>query len=113
MATAVYRVEIDIEFPLEAIRPPAGTERVACSVTYGADRLGMLELPVCDGVVCASVLADAVSAKWAWTILGLFFASNVYPSVVSRQEDGEWRAERGPSSSRKRLVVRAERCGVS
>ena len=56
----------------------------------------MLELPVCDGVVCASVLADAVSAKWAWTILGLFFASNVYPSVVSRWEDGVWRAERGP-----------------
>jgi peptidoglycan/xylan/chitin deacetylase (PgdA/CDA1 family)/2-polyprenyl-3-methyl-5-hydroxy-6-metoxy-1,4-benzoquinol methylase len=40
--------------------------------------IGTFELPVCDGVVPSYVLADAIAAEFAWSILGRFFEQTVY-----------------------------------
>ncbi|TAE09940.1 MAG: polysaccharide deacetylase [Oscillatoriales cyanobacterium] len=39
-------------------------------------RKSLIELPVCDGIVTGTVLADAIAAQFAWPILSRFFQDN-------------------------------------
>ncbi|MGH2521105.1 MAG: class I SAM-dependent methyltransferase [Anaerolineales bacterium] len=60
-----------------------------CTIELEGERLGMLELPVCDGLVAGSVLADAIAAEFAWPILGRFFEHTVYQEIKAEwQPDG-------------------------
>ncbi|MFS8120339.1 MAG: polysaccharide deacetylase family protein, partial [Microcoleus sp.] len=38
--------------------------------------LGIIELPVCDGIVAGAVLVDAIASEFAWPILSRFFQRN-------------------------------------
>jgi peptidoglycan/xylan/chitin deacetylase (PgdA/CDA1 family)/ubiquinone/menaquinone biosynthesis C-methylase UbiE len=88
-------MEIDLERSLEDITPPEGAERLVRAAAYAAERLAALELPVCDGVVSAEVLSDALTAECGWRILGGFFASTIYPQLACQLSGGTWRAQRG------------------
>jgi hypothetical protein len=51
-------------------------EILCCTIKLEGIQLGIIELPVCEGMVAASVLADAVAAQFAWQILDRFFQRN-------------------------------------
>ena len=52
---------------------PAGCERYAIHVRVHGEPLGIVELPVIDGIVRATVVRDAIAATLAWPLLGRFF----------------------------------------
>ena len=51
-------------------------EILCCTIKLEGIELGIIELPVCEGMVAASVLADAVAAQFAWQIIDRFFQRN-------------------------------------
>jgi hypothetical protein len=66
--------------------------------TLGGSRLGVVDLPVCDGRVPGRVLADAVADHHSWTLLERYLRDGVYRTAVAlRDEDGgtrsAWRGE--------------------
>ncbi len=73
-----HACEIEVTAPLRNIVPPAGVERVRCDVLLEGAHIGRIWLPVCDGVVAAEVIADAIAADYAWPVLGSFFEKTVY-----------------------------------
>lgn len=76
-----HACEIEVTRPLHSIVPPPGVERVRCDVLLEGDRIGRIWLPVCDGVVAAEVIADAIAADYAWPVLGNFFEKTVYRNL--------------------------------
>ncbi len=64
--------------PLSDVRTDADV--VLCDLLLEGKALGPLELPVCDNIVPALVLADAIAARYAWPILRGFFALDAYPA---------------------------------
>ncbi len=85
--THAARVEITKAIP--DVHLPTPVERLRCAVSLEGEPLGTLELPVCDGLVPARVLADAIAAEFFWVILGRFFEHSVYPGLrVDRGPDG-------------------------
>ena len=79
--------EVEATDPIPDVPVPVGVDRVLCRVTFEGVRLGVVELPACDGLVPATELADAMASEFAWPILGRFFASTVYREL--RIESGE------------------------
>jgi peptidoglycan/xylan/chitin deacetylase (PgdA/CDA1 family)/SAM-dependent methyltransferase len=75
---STHAVTVEATAPLLDVVAPRGAQRLQCRVELEGDALGDLELPVCDGQVPRYVLADAISARYYWTILGEFFANTVY-----------------------------------
>ncbi len=67
---------------------PAGCERYVIHVHVHGEPLGIVELPVIDGVVRANVVRDAIAATLAWPLLGRFFESTRYRGYTFR-EHGE------------------------
>jgi peptidoglycan/xylan/chitin deacetylase (PgdA/CDA1 family) len=92
---ATQAVRIEVAAPLAAVAAPAGVERLHCALTLEGEPLGEIELPVCDGFVAASLLADAIAAEHAWPILGRFFERTVYRELASRDADGRSSLVRG------------------
>lgn len=97
--THAITLEVTRPFPDLSLTPPI--DRLHCAVEIEGHPLGDLELPVCDGLVPADILADAVAAEFAWAILGRFFARTLYPALVARKESSGWSVHRG-----QRLVAR-------
>jgi len=91
-----HAITLEVTRPFPDLSLPAPVDRLHCSVEIEGEPLGELELPVCDGLVPADILADAVAAEFAWTILGRFFARTLYPSLVTRKEASGWSVHRGP-----------------
>jgi peptidoglycan/xylan/chitin deacetylase (PgdA/CDA1 family)/2-polyprenyl-3-methyl-5-hydroxy-6-metoxy-1,4-benzoquinol methylase len=65
-----------------------GGDRVSCELSMAGARIGTLLLPVCDGVVPATVLRDAIAARFGWAIVDEFFRETVY-GEVRLVDDGE------------------------
>ncbi len=89
-------VKIDILQPIPHLRFPLDAERVFCLCTTGGEKLGVVELPVFDGLVPNWILADAIAAGFAWEILKRFFQAAIYPGLmVVKMENGlaVWRGE--------------------
>jgi peptidoglycan/xylan/chitin deacetylase (PgdA/CDA1 family) len=63
---------VELSRPIEAVEA-AGVERLVIRAELEGEPLGQIELPVCDGVVPASVLADALAAEFFWPLLGRYF----------------------------------------
>ena len=74
----------------------ADADVVVCDVRLRGNRLGSLELPICDGLVSARVVADAVAHRFSWAILGAFLERTVYPDLEFRRADGRLVVARGP-----------------
>ena len=84
-----YAIQVEITKPLDDIFPPPSAERVQCAVECDGVPLGIVELPVCDGLLSGYVLSDAIAAEFAWQILGRFFQRSIYPSLsINEEPDG-------------------------
>jgi len=75
---------LEVTRPLEDVATE--TDWLQCAVEAEGESLGMLELPVCDGLVTSDLLADAAVADLAWLLLGRFFARSLYPLLEIRRE---------------------------
>lgn len=80
-------VVVDVEIPILDLRPAPGVQQVRCLVRCGGLLLGAVELPVCGRMIPAGVVADAVAAEHAWTILGQFFMQTLYPPLAAAGPD--------------------------
>jgi peptidoglycan/xylan/chitin deacetylase (PgdA/CDA1 family)/2-polyprenyl-3-methyl-5-hydroxy-6-metoxy-1,4-benzoquinol methylase len=86
---ATHGVRVEVTAPLPDLQPPATIERLHCIVELEGEHLGTLELPICDGFVPSQVLADAITAQFAWLILGRFFERTLYPDFcLERESEG-------------------------
>jgi peptidoglycan/xylan/chitin deacetylase (PgdA/CDA1 family) len=80
---------LEVTSPLTDLRPGPGVERLWATVTAQGQVLGTIELPVCEGVVPAQVLADAVAMECSWELLRLYFEATVYPTLrIERSAQG-------------------------
>ncbi|MEG3876843.1 sulfotransferase [Microcoleus sp. herbarium7] len=71
-----WKVAVEVSEPILDIYVLQICDRLCCTIQLEGITLGMIELPVCDGMVAGSVLADAVAAEFAWPILDRFFQRN-------------------------------------
>jgi peptidoglycan/xylan/chitin deacetylase (PgdA/CDA1 family) len=90
-----YAVLVEITEPIVDVVPPVPAERLHCLIEAEGRRLGVVELPICDGRVLGWVLADAIAAKFAWAILGRFFAHTVYHELRIERGQAELSIWRG------------------
>lgn len=90
----IYAVCLEVIEPIPDIVTPPSAVRLHCVVEFEGERLGIIELPILEGLVSSYVLADAIAAEFAWSILGHFFHSTVYRELtVKRSSTGSslWR----------------------
>ncbi|NJN00076.1 MAG: methyltransferase domain-containing protein, partial [Phormidesmis sp. RL_2_1] len=88
-----YAANIEITKPLVNVTPPPGTTRFLGMLTVEGDSLGMIELPVCDGLVSAWVLTDAIATRFYWQILERFFQHTLYSKApYSKQPNAQHRS---------------------
>ncbi|MEG4588548.1 sulfotransferase [Microcoleus sp. MOSTC5] len=72
-----WKVTVEVSEPISNICDiPQICDRLCCTIELEGIKLGIIELPICDGMVAASVLADAIAAQFAWPILDRFFQRN-------------------------------------
>ncbi|MEH2178719.1 trifunctional glycosyltransferase/class I SAM-dependent methyltransferase/polysaccharide deacetylase [Nostoc sp.] len=90
-----YAVRVEVTEPIQDLYTPSSTERLHCTIELEGERLGILELPVFDGIVFGRVLADAIAAEFAWPILGRFFEHLVYPDFMIEQDSTGLAIQRG------------------
>lgn len=71
-----WKVAVEVSEPISDIYVLEIYDRLCCTIKLEGIQLGIIELPVCEGMVAASVLADAVAAEFAWQIIDRFFERN-------------------------------------
>ncbi|MEG4066112.1 sulfotransferase [Microcoleus sp. Pol11C2] len=71
-----WKVAVEVSEPISDIYALQICDRLSCTIKLEGIKLGIIELPICDGMVAASVLADAIAAQFAWQILDRFFQRN-------------------------------------
>ncbi|MEG4044265.1 sulfotransferase [Microcoleus sp. Pol17_C1] len=72
-----WKLTVEVSEPISDICDlPQIYDRLCCTIKLEGIKLGIVELPICDGMVAASVLADAIAAQFAWQILDRFFQRN-------------------------------------
>jgi peptidoglycan/xylan/chitin deacetylase (PgdA/CDA1 family) len=86
---------------LDAAGPPpldleldGAVELALCRVCFGEMEIGEVEVPLADGLLEHRVLADAIVARFAWELLGVFLERHVYPQLQISSGSGRGRAER-------------------
>jgi peptidoglycan/xylan/chitin deacetylase (PgdA/CDA1 family)/SAM-dependent methyltransferase len=84
---AVHYIDLEVTQPITSIRCP-DDDRLVCHVWLEGIELGSLALPVVGGVVPAYLLEDAVAARFAWAILGRFFAATIYGGGRAARQSG-------------------------
>jgi len=109
-ATHAMRIEVSAPIRDAALAPEI--ERLHCLVEIESERVGSIELPVCDGLVRARVIADAIAADLAWPILGRFFARTLYRELDIRRDAGSISIWRGDLCIAERLPVDEGRLGL-
>jgi len=91
----VVTATVDLEQPLADVEVPDAADRLVVAPCYGELRLERVELPACDGRVPAALIADAVAAEHAWSLLGAFFAAGLEGALAVRVDDGRLTVRRG------------------
>jgi peptidoglycan/xylan/chitin deacetylase (PgdA/CDA1 family) len=76
---------IEVTQPISDVRAEPGVERLFARIEVSGQHLGNVELPVCDGLVSSRVIADAIAAQHAWTLLRLFFEQTIFPTLKFRE----------------------------
>ncbi len=71
-----YKVKREVSEPISDIHVPPIFDRTYCTIELEGVELGIIELPVCDGMVAGVVLADAIASQFAWPIIKRFFQQN-------------------------------------
>jgi peptidoglycan/xylan/chitin deacetylase (PgdA/CDA1 family) len=71
-----YKVNVEVSEPILDIEIPQIYDRIYCTIELEGVELGIIKLPVCDGIVAGVVLADAIASEFAWPMLDRFFRQN-------------------------------------
>ncbi|MDQ2098258.1 MAG: sulfotransferase [Tychonema bourrellyi B0820] len=71
-----YQFNVEVSQPILDIELPQIFDRTYCTIQLEGVELGIIELPVCDGIVAGVVLADAIASEFAWEIIKRFFQQN-------------------------------------
>ncbi|MFM9264070.1 sulfotransferase [Tychonema sp. BBK16] len=71
-----YQLKVEVSQPILDIEIPQIYDRTYCTIQLDGVELGIIELPVCDGIVAGVVLADAIASEFAWEIIKRFFQQN-------------------------------------
>lgn len=71
-----YKFKVEVSQPILDIEMPQICDRTYCTIELEGAKLGIIELPVCDGIIAGVVLADAIASEFAWPILDRFFQQN-------------------------------------
>ena len=90
-----HAIHLEVTEPIPSLTLPPVVERLHCYLVLEGEKLGLLELPVCDGWVPDVVLKDAIAAEYAWPILGRFFGHTLYPQLRLEQKGGQTTIWRG------------------
>ncbi|MEK0194906.1 sulfotransferase [Microcoleus anatoxicus] len=90
----VYEFKVEVTEPISDISIPQIFDRLCCTIQLEGVKLGIVELPVCDGMVAGVVLADAIAAKFAWLILQRFFQHRAWESIHELSESSLSRLHR-------------------
>ncbi|MFH1679559.1 MAG: glycosyltransferase [Candidatus Eisenbacteria bacterium] len=80
---SIRKVRIELTEEIRDLETDPAAERIECALDYGGRPFGSVGLPVCDGLVPAPVLADAIADEHAFSLLDLYW------------EDAARRAPRG------------------
>lgn len=70
------KVAVEVSQPILDIELPQIFDRLYCTIQLEGVVLGIIKLPVCDGMVAGVVLADAIASEFAWEIIKRFFQQN-------------------------------------
>lgn len=81
-----YIIKIEATEPVSDVVPHAFASRLFCQIEFMGAYIGTLELPICDGLVPAYVLSDAVAADFAWPIIRHFFERTIYRNIRIKHE---------------------------
>jgi 2-polyprenyl-3-methyl-5-hydroxy-6-metoxy-1,4-benzoquinol methylase len=88
-AGTIYAIRVEVTVPISDIITPKTSERLHCNVEIEGNHVGMIELPICDGIVPSYILTDAIASEFAWQIIGKFFEYAVYPNLsIKREQKG-------------------------
>ena len=72
----IYKFNVEVSQPILDIEIPKIFDRLYCTIELDGVELGIIELPVCNGMVAGVVLADAIASQFAWPIIDRFFQQN-------------------------------------
>lgn len=89
-----YKIKVEVTEPISDISIPQIFDRLCCTIQLEGVKLGIVELPVCDGMMAGVVLADAIAAKFAWPILQRFFQHRAWESIHELSESSLSRLHR-------------------
>jgi glycosyltransferase involved in cell wall biosynthesis len=78
---ATHAVQVEVTQPMPDNVPPPFTQRLYCELQLEGESLGTVELPLSEGFIAGTAIADAIAAEYAWPILGRFFEYTLYPSL--------------------------------
>jgi glycosyltransferase involved in cell wall biosynthesis len=81
----IQGIHIDISQPIPDILSQG--DRLFCSVYIAGRTLGEMSLPLPQGYMRATVLADAIAGEYFWWILGEFFRQTRYTAAQSDHHD--------------------------
>jgi len=98
-----HAVRVEITEPIPVIAVPHGAEHLHCVVESEGEFIGKVYLPICEDVVSANVLSDAIVAEHAWPILGRFFWQTIYCDYELREEADGWSGWLGETCVARRL----------
>lgn len=68
-----HAIRVEVTQPIADLLLSSQEQQLHCTVEFKGENLGVLELPIIDGMVSSQVLADAISAEYARQIIGRFF----------------------------------------
>ncbi|MEG4516965.1 sulfotransferase [Microcoleus sp. AT9b-C5] len=72
-----WKLTVEVSEPISDICAlPQIHDRLCSTIKLEGIKLGIIELPICNGMVAAAVLTDAIAAQFAWQILDRFFQRN-------------------------------------
>lgn len=79
-------IKIEVTEPVNNVVPHTSARRLLCQIEFMGSYIGTLELPICDGLVPAYVLSDAIAADFAWPIVRHFFERTIYRNIRVKHE---------------------------
>jgi len=114
-----WAIGVELAETLADVSPPAGCDRLDAALSFAGEPLGSIELPVCDGLVPAAVIADAAAARHGWELLRRFLEPSLTRHLLVADgarghvlRRGGLTLAAGLPADRERAIAEAhERCG--
>jgi peptidoglycan/xylan/chitin deacetylase (PgdA/CDA1 family) len=81
-----HGIRVEVTQPIPDISVSSTVERLYCQVEVEGCRLGVVELPICNGSVPSSVLKDAIAHSLSWELLR-HYCQPVYRQLTYQKEE--------------------------